>query len=190
MLFTNDTPPGVFYLTKGYVRSYLLSKEGKELTVSLLKPYDIFPMQWVMNNLLTSHYFEALTEVEVYRASKENFLEFLQTNNDVFFSITSKTLLRYHEASERREAAILGNASEKVAGILAFLAHHFGTKFQKEIHIDIAFTHRDIASLTGLTRETVSLEMERFEKEQLITHKDHKIIIKNIQELQNSANVM
>ena len=157
--------------------------------MSLIKPHDIFPMQWVINDVLTSRYYETLTEVEVYRASKENFLALLKKDTDVLFSITSSILLRVHTLSECREAIMLGNAAAKVADILLFLAGHFGTKMENNMYIDIVFTHRDIASLLGLTRETVSLEIEKLEKEKIIEQKKHKIIIRNIPALKELSSV-
>lgn len=187
ILFTKDIPPGVFYITSGYVRSYLLSKEGKELTVTLLKPFDLFPMHWVINNVLTSHYYESLTEVTLYRGPKQDFLQLLIQNSDVFFYTTRSILMRLNSVSDRMEAAVLGNAHQKVAGIISFLAEQLGTKQEQRVVIRIPFTHKDIASLIGLTRETVSLEMERLEKENVITLQNHLIVIEDIEVLQRHA---
>jgi len=187
ILFTKDVPPGVFYITSGYVRSYLLSKEGKELTVTLFKPFDMFPMQWVINDVLTSHYYESLTEVTICRAPKQEFLQLLKHNSDVFFYTTSNILTRLNSVSERMEASILGNAYQKVSGIIAFLVDQLRAEQENQIKICIPFTHKDIASLTGLTRETVSLEMERLEKEHIIALQNHLIVIENMEELQKIA---
>lgn len=187
ILFTNDTPAGVYYIQSGYIRSYLLSKEGKELTVTLLKPFDIFPMHWVINNRLTSHYYESLTDVIVFRSPKESFLHHLKTNPEVFFYTTSMILMRLTDASTRMETAILGNAGAKVAGMLTFLAEHLGHTNGQEILIDIPLTHKDLSSLIGLTRETVSLEMEKLEKQKVILQKNHQLVIRDIKSLKKSS---
>ncbi len=189
ILFTKDVPPGVFYITKGYVRSYLLSKEGKELTVTLLKPFDVFPMHWVINNVLTSHYYEALVPVEVYRCPKKNFLFFLEQNHDVFFYIISLILLRLQNSSERIEAAVLGNASAKIAGMLEFLIEIAGTKSGSGVVIDLPITHKDIAAFIGLARETVSIEVERLRREGILEQKAHRFVIKDLKKLKEETNI-
>ena len=36
--------PGVFYLSRGYIRLYALSESGQELSLIIFKPGDFFPM--------------------------------------------------------------------------------------------------------------------------------------------------
>src|SRR3989304_6379685 len=67
----DDDPLGIFYLTKGYVRQYTISKAGFELTLHILKPISYFPMVWAVNGTPNVYYFEALTAVEVGRAPRD-----------------------------------------------------------------------------------------------------------------------
>ena len=50
-----DSPQGVYFIDKGYVKDYSISKEGEELMLILFKPEDFFPMQWVFNNKPNDH---------------------------------------------------------------------------------------------------------------------------------------
>jgi CRP-like cAMP-binding protein len=48
------------------------------------------------------------------------------------------------------------------------------------ITIDLPLAHKDIASMVGLTRETVSLEMKKLEQSDLIEYKRGNITIRDI----------
>jgi len=78
LIRADDDPQGIFCLTKGYVRQYTISKAGTELTLHILKPLSYFPMVWAINGTPNVYYFEALTEVEVGRAPKDQVVEFIK----------------------------------------------------------------------------------------------------------------
>ncbi len=140
-------------------------------------------MQWVMNNTTTVSSYQALTDSALFRAPKEDFLYFLKQNPEPLFFYMSKTLKRLSEASQRLEAALLGNASEKVGNILIFLAENLGEKEGKTIMLQVPFTHQEIADMVGFTRETTSLELEKLQKEGIISQKDHFLTIQDIEKL-------
>ena len=49
--------------------------------------------------------------------------------------------------------------------------------------------HKDIASLAGLTRETVSIEMKNLEKKGLIAYKRNQITIKDVDKFKKECKV-
>ncbi len=187
ILRSGDTPPGVLFIKKGYVKDYSVSKEGEELTLIVFKPEDFFPMQWAINNRQNTHYFEAMSRVELCRIPKDKFINFIKNNPDVFLALTSHILLRLGGLLQRMEYLAFGNAYEKVASILAILAERFGKKEKKEIVIQVVLTHKDIADLLGMARETVSVEIKKLEKRGLIGYRGRLIRIRNVEGLQKES---
>lgn len=188
VILRDDTPPpGVFYLKKGYVRDFSISRDGEELTLVIFKPGDFFPLQWVINNKSDFHNFEAMTAVELSRVSKEEFVAFLKKDPEVLFTSIQEILARLGGLMDRMEHLVFGNAYERVASILLIFAERFGQKEDKSILIPIPISHRSIASLVGMTRETVSVEMKRLEKKGLISSKGRFVYVKNIEQLQKES---
>jgi CRP/FNR family transcriptional regulator len=74
----------------------------------------------------------------------------------------------------------LGNAFQNVAYIVGLCADQFGTKNGDMVTIDLPLAHKDIASMVGLTRETVSLEMKKMEQLGVIAYKRNNITIKDM----------
>lgn len=187
ILHAEDTPSGVFYVKKGCVKLYALSKEGEELDLILFKAGNIFPLMWSINNTPNKYHLEAMTNVEMWRVPRENFLEFIKSNPDVLFELFTRLLFRFGGLLERMEHLVFGNAYQKAASILLILSQRFGKKINGEIVIQIPLAHKDIASLLGITRETATLELGKLERKGLIKITSKIITIKNPDKLKSES---
>lgn len=183
ILRADEEPRGVLYLKKGYVRLYSLASDAQELTLIIFKAEDFFPMLWAVNNTPNIYYLEAMTSVELYQAPREEFQKYIKNNCDVLFEITSRILTRFGGLLNRMEYAIFGHAYNKVVSIIIICAERFGSKIKKSIYIQIPLTHQDIANLIGVARETVSIEMEKLQKQGFIDYQGKYLVVKNIQKL-------
>lgn len=181
ILHANDTPKSVFYIKNGYVRVFRLTEEGEELTLAILKPKDFFPLNYGFNRTVNSYYLEAITPLEIWRAPQEDFIKFVSSKPDVMYDLTSRIMERYDGVFSRMEYLVLSNAYIKVATTLLVCAKRFGKlSGDNEVVIEVPLTHRDIATLVGITRETTSLEMKKLEKQGFLGRSGRLLTIKNI----------
>ncbi len=188
ILSPGEVPPGVYFLKRGYTRLYSVSQEGEELTMIIYKPNDFFPFMWTINQTPNIYFLEALTNAELGIAPRKEFLQFLKENIDVAYELTSRILLRFEGLLERMEHLVFGNAYNKVAMVLSLSAQRFGQKQDdNSIRIPLPLTHKDLASLTGLTRETVSIEMKKLEREGLIVRSGKQLIVCNLAKIKNAS---
>jgi CRP-like cAMP-binding protein len=58
-------------------------------------------------------------------------------------------------------------------------------KTAKGIEISIPLAHQDIANLTGITRETASVELEKLSHEKIISYTYKHMIVRDLQRLGN-----
>lgn len=188
ILRAGNTPYGIFYIRRGFARQYLISQDGKELTTIIYKPKDLFPIKWAIANSPIKSYFESMTAMELVRAPREDFLSFIRDEPEVFLQLVSRIVNRLDAILERMQYLAFGTAHVKVASLILILAERFGKKFRKKIMIQLPLTHNDIASLLGLTRETVSVEMHKFRQAKIIMYHGHQLII-NIEKLKKEAHL-
>lgn len=92
LIRADDDPQGIFCLTKGYVRQYIISRTGEELTLHILQPISYFPMVWAFNDTPNVYFYEALTPVEIGRAPKNQVLEFIKDKPDLISELMSELL--------------------------------------------------------------------------------------------------
>lgn len=180
----DDDPSGVFYLVDGVVRRYSISADGEELTINIYRAISFFPLSWVINNFHAAHYFEAMTQVEVYRAPKDDMLKFIKDNEDVMFGLLSRVYLGLEGYVRRMEYLMHGNAQSRVISDLILYSRNFGRLQDNKILIELKVTEQDLASLSGLTRETVSREIQKLKKVGLIDFKKNQIIINDLKKLE------
>jgi len=183
LIRADDDPQGIFCLTKGYVRQYTISKTGFELTLHILRPISYFPMVWAINGTPNVYYFEALTPVEVGRAPRDEVVDFIKDKPDIIFELLSELIQDYAESLKRIEHLVFSDAYRRVISVLLYIAKHFGEEHGKGVIIAYRFTQQDIATLTGVARETASIELVKLEEKGLIKYIDHSILIEDIKKL-------
>lgn len=180
ILHPNDSPSSVFYIKSGYVRVYRISEEGEELTLTILKPKDFFPLTYGMNNVANPYYLEAITPLELWRAPQEQFLEFVKANTDVLYDLTTRILVRFDGVLSRMEHLVFSSAYTRVARTLLICAKRFGVVQGDDVVVQVPLTHKDIATLVGITRETTSIEMKKLEKQGFLGRLGRLHVVKNI----------
>lgn len=181
----DDDPSGVFYVREGYARIYSVSPNGQEITFNIFKPGSFFPMMWAIGQSQNTYFLEAMSAVELWRAPKDKLVEFIKREPEVLFDLTRRILIGLDGLLGVIESLLFGDARAKIASVVAVSAKRFGQKKQNgEIEIALMLTHQNIASLAGLTRETVSAEMKKLENEGLISYNKRLLVIKKMDKLE------
>jgi CRP/FNR family transcriptional regulator, cyclic AMP receptor protein len=181
-------PSGVFYVKSGFIRLYLISQDGKEITFNIMKPGSYFSMIWALNNVPNIYFYESLTDVELLKAPKTEVLKFVESNPGVLYDLTKRTLSGLDGMTRLMEALLTGSAYQQISSILLVLVRRFGKK--KNAHeyiIDIPLTHRVIGTLAGLSRESTSIELGKLTKSKIISQTNHLIVVKNLKKLEEES---
>lgn len=184
LIKADESPAGIFFLKKGIVRRYAVSAKGEEFVLNLFRPISFFPMEYVINNTISHHYFESMTPVLIYMAPKEDFLEFIKKNQDILLNLVSRIYLGMEGLFQRMEYLMAGNANYRLIVELLIFAKRFGKEQGSNILIDFKLTERDLASQTGIARETVSREIHKLIKKGLLSYKKSSLVIINLQKLE------
>ena len=181
----DDSLSSVFYVKSGYVRVFRITEEGEELTLTILKPKDFFPLSYGIHTTTNPYHLEAITPLELWKAPQEQFIHYIKTNPEVFYDLTTNILVSFDTVLLRMENLLFCNASVKVAATLLMCAKGFGEDYHGNTRVKVPLTHRDIATLVGITRETTSLEMKKLEKQGLLEKSGRFIIVKDLKRLES-----
>lgn len=195
IIFSTDNKPSHIYLLKsGFVKRYLISSNGRLGIHSIQGHGDILPLTSVYKILLGQDtymgpeifYYETMCNSEIYAVEGEQFREAVNNNPSLYkqlFSIAGKRLQLYIQLVENME---LRNSYRRLAHQLAYFAREFGEPKGSATTILIPLTHQDLADILSITRETVSLGMERLQNERLIRH-DKNIVVYSLARLEKEA---
>lgn len=183
LIRADDDPSGIFYLIEGNVKEYAISKKGDELVVNIFKPYAFFPMSWAINSTPNSYFFEATTDVTLWKAPKGDVLNFLKNNPEILFDLLSRVYKGTDGMMTRMTYLMAGNAYGRLITEIIIQAKRFGKSLNNTVVIKI--TEKDIASQSGMTRETVSREMKKLKERSFITFNKNVLSIKDIHLLED-----
>lgn len=179
----------IFFIRSGIARSFYIDEKGDELTINLLKPFTFFPISTILAGRDTAYDFQAFTNVEVNIAPVKDVLDFLEQDNG-FKNLLVKNFASGLEGYLLRSFFLIkGSAMQKVASTFLMLLGRFGKEKNGKRCIDIPLTHQDIADLSGITRETASIQIEILVKEKLISRRGKKTLFLNFKGLSEKAMV-
>lgn len=188
LIRADDEPSGVYFITKGYVKMSNIFEDGSEIAVNIFKPGSFLPMMWALGDIDNTYFYKAITPTETYRAPKEKFLDFLSKHPQILFDLTARVLRGLDGIITLNKYMLSADSFKKVVVIIRNLSKRFGQNGKGEIiEIVIPMTHQDIAHFAGITRETVSIAMEKLKKQKIITQSKRRIIILDVHKLENLA---
>lgn len=172
----------VYFINSGFVRIYTKTGET-ENTLNIFKP--LFLMSYIhhMTRDYNNFYFEAITPMDVRISPEKDFNEFLAANPEfstLIMEFFLSSLIRY---ISNQGNIINGNAVSKIASVLYQLATEYGDVKNEKLVVNFPATHRIIANMVGLTRETTSVQMSKLQKSGVISTKRALFVVHDMDQL-------
>lgn len=184
ILRAGEAPMGVFYLAKGFVKVYSISEHGAENIHIIYKNGEVFPLIWAFKNLIRSVFYESLGESELYLLPHDDFLSLTKTSSNFSRGLLEKTIEQFYVYADRLDNLEYSDARERIAYRILFLAGRFGKKQAKTFIIEAPITHQHIAESINLARETVSREIEKLERDGILSHQKRRLVINDVEKLE------
>ncbi len=154
---------GLFLVETGTVRAYILSEEGKEITLYRLLPRDIcmFSASCVMNNITFEIFMETITDTRVHVIPPEIFKTLKNTSLPVADYINKLLASRISDMVWVIEQVVFKSFDKRLA---AFLLEMSAIEDSNTLET----THDQIAKNLGTAREVVSRMLKYFESINLV----------------------
>lgn len=184
LIRADDSPLGIFYLQEGLIRQYTISKNGEELTLNIYKPPSLFPLAYAINDTLPAHHYEAIIPSVLFRAPKEDVLQFIKKEPEILIDLISRIYKGLEGVFKRIENLMAGSAKARLITELVIYAKRFGLKHDDGLLIDLSLTHEALAEQSGLSRETVGRLLKDLKEKSVINLKSRKILVKDLKELE------
>ena len=185
VLFNPGDPlQGVYFIQEGFIKLYDVSENGREIATYLTGSGNMLSLRALIAKEKTAHqYTETITDVVLYTMPMREFFGILEEHPEYFIDIMHILIDRLNHAERRIEEFVSGNATSRVANFLYDVAVRFGKKRGNNVLFPVGLTHQRIAEFVGAYRETVTLSLNKLQKEGLIKMSRRKIIILNLEKL-------
>ena len=180
-----ESPSGVFYIEKGLVKAFNISKYGEENMLVIRKELDMFPLIWAITGEERDINYEAIAPLTVWRISRDKFMEYIGDKTHALAPLLDEVIDNYKLHSERILNLEYRSVRERVISFLLTMSKRFGRETPDGLLIDVPLRHQDIASSINASRETASREMAYLERHNLIANKQSLVVLKDIEKLKS-----
>lgn len=183
LVFAGEDPEHIFYVTKGKVRQYDVSYRGDEIVLNLFKPGAFFPMSWAINHTPNPYFFRTEENTEIHVVPPDAAAAFVRDNPDVAFDLLSRIYRGMDGILARMVQLMAGSARNRLIHEIIIESKRFG-KADIGDSIKLQVTEKDFAARAGLSRETVSREMQRLKKDRWVAVDGKHVVVLNLPALE------
>jgi CRP-like cAMP-binding protein len=170
-VFTQGDPSdAIFYIQKGAVKLSVVSRVGKEATLSVLGGGDFFGEACLAGQSLRSGTATALSDCSIMRLTKEELVLVLHVQPSLIEMLLAYVLARNIRIEEDLVDHLFNSSEKRLARVLLLLAN-FGKDCQPEPVIP-KMSQQALAEIVGTTRPRISFFMKRFKELGYIAYKD------------------
>ena len=179
-----ESPPGVFYIEKGLVKAYDITKYGEENLLIIRKDGEVLALTWAITGQDRNIIYSALEPTVVQCISRKKFLRYMQTNPEITLPLLYMVTDMYRLHSERILNLEYRSVRERLISFLLSMSERFGkTQADGSVIITAPLRQQDIASSINATRETTGRQLAYLERHNLISKKQSLIVLNNIAKL-------
>jgi CRP-like cAMP-binding protein/CheY-like chemotaxis protein len=179
-------PSGIFFLTKGKVKTSKINEDGKEFITALIHSGEFFGYSALLEDLAYSDTAVAMEESEICVIPKEDFFSLLYNSRDVASAFIRMLSNEVKEKEERLLHLAYNSVRKRVAEALLLLKERYDD--QTKNPFSMAISREDLANLAGTAPETVIRTLSDFKDEKLVDVKGSLITLLDAGKLQKMKN--
>ncbi len=182
-----DAKSEVYMLVKGSVKLGSRIAEDKLLIKNIVHQYSLFGENIFAGNGSRKEFAEALSPVEYYTVPAEFFRKLAEENQGFANYILDLIVARLFELEERLKNFVFKSAKERIMYFIKTTGERRGIKIgMDECLINHGMSHKEIASLTDTSRQTVARVLSELKRTNVIhfsPRKPNKILIRDMEAL-------
>lgn len=177
----------VYLLKKGVVKISRITGDGRELTLALLRPGEIFGELEALTEGASATQAEAHSDVLICVLSREKLVAMMQSRPELGIRLSKLIGLRRRVIENRLENLVFRDIPQRLALLLGELTEQFGESRPEGVRISIPLTHEDIANLIGASRATVTEALSDMKRQGLIGNEGKFLLIPDPDRLRQTA---
>jgi CRP-like cAMP-binding protein len=170
-------------IANGRVKIAHYTDDGSEVVKAILTEGEIFGELALAGEEKRSDFAQALDKTTVCPLSIYELKDLMKNDKELSFRILKLVGLRLMRMERKLELLVFKDARTRVVEFLKDAASWKGKKVGLEMMIPSKLTHKDIAALTGTSRQTVTTILNDLKEKNLIYFDRKKILIRDMAKL-------
>ncbi|MBI5042340.1 MAG: Crp/Fnr family transcriptional regulator [Nitrospirae bacterium] len=187
IFYADDPGTALFILKSGMVKISVMDKDLREVILKLLYPGDFFGEMALLDGQHRSATVTAMERSEAVVLDREAFLSILRQKPELILTMLLTVCRRLRQTDEKIRSLVFADAYGKVAETLLRLINEKGERGDDGVSIELPFSTKDLASLVGITRQTLSKVLKEYQRAGVIKMLRRQIHILDEARLQREA---
>ena len=159
-------------------------EDGKEVVSSILTTGEIFGELALAGEETRRHFAQVMDEnTSICPLGIEELKQLMYGDRELSFKMLKLVGLRLMKLERKLELLVFKDARTRIIEFLKDAASWKGKKVGFETMIPTKLTHKDIAALTGTSRQTVTTILNELKEKNLINFDRKKILIRDLAQL-------
>lgn len=182
--FEDEPSDHIYLILKGRVKIGGFTDEGKEIVKAILSHGEIFGELALVGEEKRGDYAQALDDdTSICPMGIDDLQELMANNKPLNFKIFKLIGMRIQKLERRIQSLVFKDSRTRVVEFLREMAEEKGKKVGFEIMVKNYLTHKDIASLTGTSRQTVTTILNELKEKNIINFNRRQFLIRDIEKL-------
>jgi len=184
IFFPDEPATHIYMIADGRVRIGHYLDDGKEVINSILTVGEIFGELALAGEEKRRDFAQSMdNNTMVCPLSIEDLKALMYENRELSFKMLKLVGLRLIRLERKLELLVFKDARTRIIEFLKDTASWKGKKVGYETMIPTKLTHKDIASLTGTSRQTVTTILNEMKEQNLINFDRRRILIRDLEKL-------
>lgn len=179
-----DQADHIYMIAHGRVKIGHYLEDGKEVVSSILTAGEIFGELALAGETSRRQFAQVMDDkTSICPLSIGELKQLMYGDKELSFKILKLVGLRLMKLERKLELLVFKDARTRIIEFLKDAASWKGQKVGLEIMIPTRLTHKDIASLTGTSRQTVTSILNELKEKNLIYFDRKKILVRDLGQL-------
>jgi len=181
--FQEDAATHIYMIVSGRVKIGHCLDDGKEVTAAILSTGEIFGELALAGEDKRRDYAQAMEATVICPLSLEDMKALMNGDRELSFKMLKFVGLRLMKLERKLEMLVFKDARTRIVEFIKDAAAWKGKKVGLETLIQTKLTHKDIASLTGTSRQTVTTILNELKEKNLINFDRKRILVRDLENL-------
>ncbi|HEY3128769.1 MAG TPA: Crp/Fnr family transcriptional regulator [Acidobacteriota bacterium] len=169
ILMEEDTGKYMYIVLDGRVKVSRLLPSGKEMILAFHEKGDYFGEMSLIDGGTTPATVTAMSPTSIAFVGRKEFTQVLLQHPKINFALLTMLCTRCRDAWTQIEVLTFNNADARIRTALFHLCQRKGEKTNEGIRISLHLTHKEIADMTGISRETATRVLNNLQNQNILT---------------------
>ncbi|OOM16103.1 Crp/Fnr family transcriptional regulator [Clostridium saccharobutylicum] len=158
----------LYFINQGRIKLYKYTKDGKEQILHILSEGEFFGELELIKPSKYRFNAKSIVDAKICTLSKDEMKSIIMRNPEIGIKVLEAIGERLSKIESLVQNLATNDVDSRMAYLLMDLMEKYGENIENSISVKLQLSREDMANYIGVTRETISRKLKKFEDEKLI----------------------